>query len=61
MATNMAPHNLVETIDASIAYMKNPEINIQELNKIIKVGTHRFNIYLLGLATFYRHPNLYGS
>jgi len=36
MATNMAPHNLNEAIDASIAYMKNPEINIQELNKIIK-------------------------
>ena len=36
MATNMAPHNLVETIDASIAYMKNPEISIGELNKIIK-------------------------
>ena len=36
MATNMAPHNLNETIDASIAYMRNPEISIQELNKIIK-------------------------
>ena len=36
MATNMAPHNLVETIDASIAYMKNPEISIGELNQIIK-------------------------
>ena len=36
MATNMAPHNLSETIDASIAYMRNPEITIEELNKIIK-------------------------
>ena len=36
MATNMAPHNLYEAIDASIAYMRNPEISIQELNKIIK-------------------------
>lgn len=36
MATNMAPHNLNEAIDASIAYMRNPEISIQELNKIIK-------------------------
>ena len=36
MATNMAPHNLVETIDASIAYMKNPEISIKDLNKIVK-------------------------
>ena len=36
MATNMAPHNLNEAIDASIAYMKNPEITIEDLNKIIK-------------------------
>ena len=36
MATNMAPHNLNEAIDASIAYMKNPEISIEELNQIIK-------------------------
>lgn len=36
MATNMAPHNLNEAIDASIAYMKNPEISIDELNEIIK-------------------------
>ena len=36
MATNMAPHNLNEAIDASIAYMKNPEIYIDELNEIIK-------------------------
>ena len=36
MATNMAPHNLNEAIDASIAYMRNPEITIEELNKIIK-------------------------
>ncbi len=36
MATNMAPHNLNETIDASIAYMKDPEISISDLNKIIK-------------------------
>ena len=36
MATSMAPHNLNEAIDASIAYMKNPEISIDELNEIIK-------------------------
>ena len=35
MATNMAPHNLNESIDACIAYMKNPEITITELNQII--------------------------
>ena len=35
MATNMAPHNLGESIDACIAYMKNPEISIDDLSKII--------------------------
>lgn len=36
MATNMAPHNLGEVIDGCIAYMKNPEITIDELCDIIK-------------------------
>lgn len=35
MATNMAPHNLGEAIDACIAYMRNPEIDIDDLIKII--------------------------
>ena len=35
MATNMAPHNLGEAIDACIAYMKDPEIDIDDLIKII--------------------------
>ena len=35
MATNMAPHNLGESIDACIAYMRDPEIEISELNKIM--------------------------
>ena len=36
MATNMPPHNLTDTIDAIIAYIDNPEIDIQELIPIIK-------------------------
>lgn len=36
MATNMAPHNLGETIDACIAYMDNPEITVEGLMKYIK-------------------------
>jgi DNA gyrase subunit A len=36
MATNMAPHNLTETIDATIAYIDNREITIGELMKYIK-------------------------
>jgi DNA gyrase subunit A len=36
MATNMAPHNLTETIDAIVAYIDNTEITIPELMKYIK-------------------------
>jgi DNA gyrase subunit A len=35
MATNMAPHNLGEVINATIAVMNNPEIGIDELNDIM--------------------------
>jgi DNA gyrase subunit A len=36
MATNMPPHNLSDTIDAIVAYVDNPEIDIKELIPIIK-------------------------
>src|SRR5664279_2076564 len=36
MATNMAPHNLTEIIDATIAYIDNPEITTDELLHYIK-------------------------
>ncbi len=36
MATNMPPHNLTETVDATIAYIENNEIEIPELIKYIK-------------------------
>jgi DNA gyrase subunit A len=36
MATNMPPHNLSDTVDAIIAYIDNPEIDIQNLIPIIK-------------------------
>ncbi len=35
MATNIAPHNLGEVIDATLAQMKNPDISIEELVEII--------------------------
>lgn len=35
MATNMAPHNLCEVVDAIVATIKNPEITIEELFKIL--------------------------
>ena len=36
MATNMAPHNLSEVIDGTLAYIDNTEIEIDELIKYIK-------------------------
>ncbi len=36
MATNMAPHNLSEVIDGTIAYIDNPEITVAELMQHIK-------------------------
>ncbi|NLY21118.1 MAG: DNA gyrase subunit A [Tissierellia bacterium] len=36
MATNMAPHNLGEVVDGTIAYLDDNEITIEELSKIIK-------------------------
>ena len=36
MATNMAPHNLSEVIDATIAYIDNNEIEISELMQHVK-------------------------
>lgn len=35
MATNIPPHNLGELIDACLAYIKNPEISIEELVDIV--------------------------
>ncbi|MGB4414693.1 MAG: DNA gyrase subunit A [Paludibacter sp.] len=36
MATNMAPHNLSEVVDATIAYINNKDIEISELIKYVK-------------------------
>ena len=36
MATNMAPHNLSEVIDGTVAYIENNEIEIEELMEHIK-------------------------
>jgi DNA gyrase subunit A len=36
MATNMAPHNLSEVIDATIAYIDNKDLEISDLTKFVK-------------------------
>ena len=35
MATNMAPHNLGEVIDATLAMIDNPEVTVEDLLPII--------------------------
>ncbi len=37
MATNMAPHNLSDSIDSIIAYIENNDIEISELTEILKL------------------------
>ena len=36
MATNMAPHNLCDAVDAIVAYVENKEVDIEDLIKLIK-------------------------
>ncbi len=50
MATNMAPHNLNETIDACIAYIDNKEITIDELIQYIKAPDFPTGGILYGYA-----------
>ena len=48
MATNVAPHNLGETIDAIIAQMYNPEITTTELMEYIKGPDFPTGGYIVG-------------
>ena len=48
MATNIAPHNLRETIDGIIALMKNPEMTATELMDYIKGPDFPTGGYILG-------------
>src|SRR5712672_470055 len=36
MATKIAPHNLTEIVDATIAVLRDPEVDIEDLLKIVK-------------------------
>ncbi|MEY3342614.1 MAG: hypothetical protein RL090_298, partial [Bacteroidota bacterium] len=36
MATNMAPHNLTEVLDATIAYIENKDITVEEMLQFVK-------------------------
>lgn len=50
MATNMAPHNLGEVINGVVAYIDNPEITIEELNKHIKGPDFPTGAMIMGKA-----------
>jgi len=48
MATNIPPHNLTEICDAIIAYIKNPNITINELCEIVKAPDFPTGGYVTG-------------
>ena len=50
MATNMAPHNLSEVVDATVAYINNNEIEISELMQYIKAPDFPTGGYIYGYA-----------
>lgn len=50
MATNMPPHNLTETLDASIALIDNPELDIDSLMEYVKAPDFPTGGEILGLA-----------
>lgn len=50
MATNMAPHNLTESINASIALLNNPDITIEELMQYIKAPDFPTGATIYGYA-----------
>lgn len=50
MATNMAPHNLGETVDACIAYIENNDITTDELMKYIKAPDFPTGGIIMGVS-----------
>ena len=48
MATNMAPHNMNESIDGVIAYMDNPDISLEELMTYIKGPDFPTGAFIMG-------------
>ena len=49
MATNMPPHNLTETLDASVALIDNPELEVEDLMKIVKAPDFPTGGIIMGL------------
>lgn len=51
MATSIPPHNLVEVIDATVALMKNPELEVDDLCEYIPAPDYPTGALVLGRAT----------
>ncbi len=49
MATNMPPHNLTEALDASVALIDNPEMEVEDLMKIVKAPDFPTGGLIMGL------------
>ena len=54
MATNVAPHNLGETIDTVIAILDNPELTTKELMQYLKGPDFPTGGYILGRSGIYQ-------
>ncbi len=50
MATNMPPHNISEVIDATIAFIDSPEIEVADLMKYVKAPDFPTGGYIYGYA-----------
>ncbi|MGL5937975.1 MAG: DNA gyrase subunit A [Phocaeicola sp.] len=50
MATNMPPHNLSEVIDACVAYIANPEIDVEGLMEYVKAPDFPTGGYIYGIS-----------
>jgi len=48
MATNIPPHNLIEICDALVAIIKNPEISLEELIKIVPAPDFPTGGFIMG-------------
>ncbi|MCX7944409.1 MAG: DNA gyrase subunit A [Deltaproteobacteria bacterium] len=54
MATNIPPHNLVEVINACVAYIDNPDISIQEIMQLLPGPDFPTGAYILGREGIYQ-------
>ena len=54
MATSIPPHNLGEVIDAVIALMRNPELEVDDLI-LIKQISHGFRLFYKGVPSFHAY------